>query len=699
MKTLAKPNQVSWLDWSLAAAIGLGLSLLVWWGLVAGGGLVGGDTFTYFLPQKLVLAEAYSNGETPLWHSLTGLGYPLLAESQAGVFYPPHQLLYRITDVNSAYNACVVLHYWLAFVFAWRFCRCQNLTNIGAFFAATIFVYGWFPARISHEWSIVGGVWFPLTLWLADRLVAQPSLRRLAVLSLCLATHLLAGHFTLAFINQLTILAYAGLKVWMSEPNGNRLRRTLTATALTGLAVLLAMGAAAVQLVPTYELKLASQREAKDAGDNQKPTFDPAYGHMPPVYATQVFASWWYWHSPEVLLSRKMMDTPGAIYSDSNHVEAHLYWGLIPLALMLCLMNSGVRTRTHRLPRQLWSILLVAALVYATGWMMPLSKHLPGFGFFNGPGRYTIVCSLAGGILAGLVLDAFISRWRTASKWLLLAVLISVTIPDLLMSSRYVADAVVVPESPLNKLDKSWIKQYFANSNSSEHRLLAPGPNVANLYGVSCLPVYLGLGPAVYFDDRLNPATGPQNNDEAFPAPAEAQQLNELGITHILTTEAIQQPTSAIKLLQQFPDALLNAIWGRGSQPCFLYELTECSGRILSEPAEALSEHAFHNVGTNDVTFSVTMADEADVVLKELMYPGWDVFIDGRLAPVVAGVGPSMRCVRVPSGQHVVQWRFQPTSFRTGKWVTAVFAVLLCVMLGNPWCKSSQSNASLKAEI
>ena len=119
----------------------------------------------------------------------------------------------------------------------------------------------------------------------------------------------------------------------------------------------------------------------------------------------------------------------------------------------------------------------------------------------------------------------------------------------------------------------------------------------------------------------------------------------------------------------------------------------------MSEPAEALLEYAFEYVGTNDVTFSVTMADEANVVLKELMYPGWDVFIDGRLAHVIAGVDPSMRCVRVPTGQHVVQWRFQPTSLRTGEWVTAVFAVLLCVMLGNPWRKSSQSNASLKAEI
>ena len=61
-----------------------------------GGGLVGGDTYPYFLPQKIVLAESFARGELPLWHNLTGLGYPLHAESQAGVFYPTNQILYRL---------------------------------------------------------------------------------------------------------------------------------------------------------------------------------------------------------------------------------------------------------------------------------------------------------------------------------------------------------------------------------------------------------------------------------------------------------------------------------------------------------------------------------------------------------------------------------------------------------------------------
>jgi hypothetical protein len=180
MKPGTDPQEVRAREWLLIASISALICVVYWWKLLNGGGLNGGDTYPYFMPQKMVFAQAIANGSLPLWHDLTGLGYPLHAESQAGVFYPTNQLLYRLFDFHTAYNVSIVLHYWLAFVFTWRFARCQKLGNAGAVLAAVVFVYGWFPARISLEWSIIGGVWLPLTLWLTDRLLSKPSLRRWA---------------------------------------------------------------------------------------------------------------------------------------------------------------------------------------------------------------------------------------------------------------------------------------------------------------------------------------------------------------------------------------------------------------------------------------------------------------------------------------------------------------------------------------
>ncbi|MCA9049366.1 MAG: hypothetical protein KDA89_11595, partial [Planctomycetaceae bacterium] len=409
-------ERVTSMQWVFAVLTAGLLAAVVWKDLLTGGGIVGGDTYPYFFPQKVVVQDAWSHGEIPLWHDRTGLGYPLHAESQAGVFYPPNLILCRLTDVNAAYNAGILLHYILACVFTWRFARCQGLRQGSALLAAMVFVYGWFPARLSLEWSIIGGVWFPCCLWLTDRLIRQPSALRFVLLSAALGLHLLAGHFTLAFITELTCLAYAvasGLRASGGEQRDvsqhfGTLRSKipqLLPTLLTGTALVTALLLAAVQLVPTLELRQLSQR------DGAHEVFNPAYGHMPPVYLTQLIAGWWYWHSPEIVMSREMLRHPWlASSADTNQVEAHLYVGLIPLLLLTGLLSSRVRSLLKGRPWKMWMVLSALAVLYGFGWFVPITRHLPGFGFFMGPARYTIITAMGFSVVSGLVLDALQRR-------------------------------------------------------------------------------------------------------------------------------------------------------------------------------------------------------------------------------------------------------------------------------------------------
>ncbi|HIE96430.1 MAG TPA: hypothetical protein EYQ63_05340 [Fuerstia sp.] len=661
-KAEAGTKRVTRLEWLLAATIGLGLALGVWHGLVTGGGLVGGDTYPYYLPQKIVLAESFARGEIPLWHHLTGLGYPLHAESQAGVFYPTNQILYRLFPVNTAYNASIIIHYWLAFVFAWRFARCQQVSTWPALLAALVYVYGWFPARISLEWGIIGGLWLPLTLWLTELLVESPSARRFACLSGCLGIHLLAGHFALAFINQLALLLYAALRIILSRRKSSCAAIPSRRFVLLPGAVVVGLLVAAIQLVPSYELKSESQRAATDG------EFDPASGHMPPCYVTQLAASWWYWHSPEILTSGVMQNSPGAIGAETNKVEAHLYWGLLPLLLVLVTFNDSVR---KRIPEQVfwtWLALTAGGIIYATGWLMPITNGLPGFSFFKGPGRYLIISALGGGILTGLAADALFRKPRVlAMATLLIGCL---TLPDLLMSSRYVADAVVVAEPPLAKSESSWVRQLLATETPSSVRLLAPGANVGNLFGVSCIPQYLGLGPSVYFTDELNPEL------TIYPTDTTVQQLRRLGVTHILWDGPDTIPSERIRLRKQLPDSLLTAVWGTGT--CSLFELADRPGRIVSLPQTALEGSSILDTTPNRFEFTVDLRDDAEVILRDLMYPGWSVTVDGKHA-VPANNDSVMRSVAVSRGTHTIQWTFKPTSFYVGATISVV--TVLCMVL------------------
>ena len=687
MREVTKP------DWFVAIVIGCALSLGVWHELLTGGGIVGGDTYPYFFPQKQIMADAFAHGELPLWHDRTGLGYPLHAESQAGIFYPTNQVLYRMFDINTAYNSSIVLHYALAFVFAWRFCRCQKLSQPSSLLAAMVFVYGWFPARLSLEWSIIGGVWFPCCLWLTDRLISRPSRGAGCLLALAFGTHLLAGHFTLAFITQLCCLGYAVLVTVgrISRPVHVPVHTiglkshsvtALNAGSLVTGAIAVGILLAAVQLIPTLELRQLSQRDGGHA------VFNPMYGHMPPVYLSQLIASWWYWHSPEIVQSRQMLQFPFLMSpADTNQVEAHLYVGLIPLGLIFCLLQYSVRQRLLDTNWKIWMLLSSVAVVFGFGWLVPVMKHLPGFGFFMGPARYTIITTMGLAIVAGLVLDSLLRRKSRSLQFVITALIAAITLPDLLASGAApVCDAQIVPTPPIAGLSESWIAAELARQPGA--RLLAPGPNVGNLFGVSCVPQYLGLGPAEYFQDDAVFDTIPADAGAEFPPNGEVLRMRDRGITHLLTQEAIAKPSSEIELVAAAPDSFLNRVWARGNAECYLYRLTSATGRIVAQPEAALTSFAWAEQRPSRQIFTVTLAEDAVVTANELMFPGWQVKVDEVDAVATTSRG-FRRSVQVSGGEHKIEWTYRPRSFMLGVVISGMMLIAICVFGFSSRCRAT----------
>lgn len=682
-----KPSRPEWL---LVIVTGCCLSAFVWRGLLSGGGLVGGDTYPYFFPQKQVLAESFARGEIPLWHDRTALGYPMHAESQAGVFYPSNQILYRLFDVNTAYSLSTLLHYVAAYVFAWRFCRSQWLSPQSAMLAAMVFVYGWFPMRISLEWSIIGGVWLPLSLWMTERFLQQPNMQRWTWLVVCLGIHLLAGHFTLAFITQLTCLTFGFLtspaRTGSADLNasenadkknsaGDRELNRWRAVGLVSAAILCAVLLAAVQLAPTLELRQLSQRDGSGS------VFDPSYGHMPPVYLTQLVASWWYWHTPEMALSREMLKHPLLMSSaGTNPVEAHLYVGLIPFLLLLATASRNIRQLLRRTHWRTWGCLSLAAVVYAFGWLVPLFRYLPGFGFFMGPGRYTIVTTLGLAIIAGLVLDALQRRQKRITRTLITLTIALVTLGDLLTSAVYpVCDAEVVASPPLAGLQESWLAATLQEHDQAVPvRLLCGGPNIGNLFGVSSVPQYLGLGPAEYFAANATVETQPTSAEQVFPSPEQILRLKAFAVTHILTSEPVSRLSPDCELVALGPDTFLNRVWARGNAACFLYRLRQPRNRISATPPEAMADLSILYRSPSDIRFDIDLSSNAEVELTDLMFPGWTVFVDGEKSEPksVSGFG---RKTDVSAGRHSIRWLYRPGSFFFGAAVSLATLLAMCV--------------------
>ncbi|HEV8068041.1 MAG TPA: YfhO family protein [Planctomycetaceae bacterium] len=388
----------------------VGFTLLFWWPLARGGGLVGGDTYRYFLPQKVVYAELLRRHELPVWNSWVGFGYPILGESQTGVFYPPNVVLYSLLSVNSAYNANFLLHYVLAFVFAWMYARAIGLASWGGGLAALVYTFGWFPPRSGLEWAILTGAWFPAALWCCERFLQTRRAGFALALSSVLCLQLLAGHFNLAFLSVLTLAAYAPLRLFVANRDLSAESRSI-AKSLCGFSLAAIAGAGllgAVQIAPTWELMRLSQRV------EQGPDHNLRSGAIPVWYLSQMVRPW-YWYAlgtdRQAALDAAQTDLGGR----TNPVEAHLFVGLVPLVLALVWIVIAVRTRDRL--SLVWAALGIAALVYTTGRLVPIGEHLPGFSFFSAPGRYGLITTLAVGLLAGKALD-----WLRSTNSLVLQV-------------------------------------------------------------------------------------------------------------------------------------------------------------------------------------------------------------------------------------------------------------------------------------
>ena len=676
-------------------ACAIGLTWLFWWPLWQGGGLIGGDLYPYYFPQKSFLADRLQAGEIPLWNPLVGFGYPLLGESQTGALYPPNLVLYRFLDVNTAYNVSQILHYVLACIATWAVARRLGLQRLSALLTAVSFVYGWFPPRICLEWAIIGGAWFATIVWGSVAFLQTEARRWLLLVGLCLGMDLLAGHYHLAFITLLCVAVLPLLVRVETSAAGESMQRRvglLFGTLVCGFLL------AAVQLVPTWELKTQSQRQA--ASD----LFSPTYGHLPPTAVSQLVAPWM-WHRndismDELLVTANFLSVPDA----TNKAEAHLYCGLLPFVLAIVGLLWGPWRRQLSVPRPwLWALLALLGLLLASGWPTYSLGFLPGLGFFRGPGRYGMLSAFAFALLAGASLDALARdrKWSPGTVRLIGVTLILVTVADLWALSReyrfgsppfwsrQVFYATLIDDPPVRyRSEESW--RDVVLEEHSVVRVFAPGPNVPTLLGVSALPVYLGLGPEIYETDLVRADFG-----ETSPKLAQAtlERLSQFGVTHLLLENSLDPTVWPVRSVGAVFDPLLNRAFAR-RDPYYLYEIPSAHGPVAFRSGSADSMVKSVAVSANRITIDVETASDDILVLLHLNYPGWGVIVDGRtMSP--RDDEPLFRAVDVPPGAHRVEWIYNPRSIWIGAGLSLVGIVSLAgITLLTPRPAAQQRQAS-----
>ena len=695
-----------WLDLAVFTVVGTALTLFFWWPLAVGYGIIGGDTYTYFFPQKTYFADWLKQGVLPLWNNLVGFGYPLVGESQTGVFYPFHLLFYWLMDVNSAYNANHLLHTVIAFIGMGFLGRENGLSKSGAVLAACVFVFGWFPARSCLEWAIITGGWIPWQLWSLQRAIQQKQPAYYIALAGVTGLQLLAGHYNLAFIS---VLACVGMAVWGlssatidEDTDDAQAVSRWSAMTWTSMTLLLGFSLAAVQLIPTMELKSQSQRSTVEKFG------EVGQGHLPPWYLVQTVAPFIYYDAmvdSDVLLGQPTFLT---YPKSTNKVEAHLYFGLLPLAMALggiiALLWNHDLSPNERWRMWYWLVLGLACLVYATGWLVPIAQYLPGFSFFRGPGRYTVMTTITVALFAGWFLDRVTKRFDTQAGRVVIGLVLAISIFDLYVMGRNTlwmsgADVsffngngtgytLLVANPGINQRNESPVEEIVSQSNGLT-RIFSPGPNLATSTGLSATPVYLGIGPEQYYDDQLTMPAPPEDQrsqqGKLVTMPSQVTWLQKSSVTHVLSFEPLDATQWPVEAAVAVADPYFGRAWGR-QEPVYLSKLAGVRPRIswrdeLQENDQGATTIELMKYQPNRVEVETFISQPNQLILTDLAWPGWVSMIDGQAVSTETIEG-QFRGVNVPRGKHVVTMMYRPWSLWVGGVIsclalaTIIFAVI-----------------------
>ncbi len=385
-----------------------------------------GAVFLQFTPWRVEAFNKVLAGHLPLWNSMNGMGAPLAANYQSALFYPPTCLLLPFYVLGGAGGLAmgetwsVVIHLiWagIGMVLLMKQLGCGKFAQVIAALAFSL--SGYLVTRATFLSINATVAWLPWVILAAERLTGgkKPSIKPFLISSLVIGMLLLAGHAQTAFYT----LLLAGC--WILYRQSRFGWKSTGKTAFTwGLSVLLGCGLAAIQLLPTAEYLMQSQRAAEIGYD-----YAVNYSFLPWRFLT--------------LLMANLFGTPA---DGSYLLKADAYWedaiyiGLLPLCLAVAaLIMAFVKRKSKESPSNkgltiFLAVLAAVATLIALGRYIPifpfLYKYIPTFDLFQAPARWMIWLVFAFSVMAGFGAEAWHKPGRWGRFWTNLSLALGVTV-------------------------------------------------------------------------------------------------------------------------------------------------------------------------------------------------------------------------------------------------------------------------------
>ena len=320
--------------------------------LIGGHLLLTGDNLQQNYPLHVLVGSMLRHGQLPFWNQYIFSGTPLMADFNAGAFYPLTGLFVALPD-RAAWVATEVIAFSAIAVGMYVFLRALKLSTVACLLAAATYAFaGPVLSQVNHVDMTEGFVAIPWMLLAVLHIVRDGRWRWSILLGVAYATVILAGAPEAMLDEAFLIAAFAVMSAGL---NRERWWRVVTRC---GTGAALALSLAAIQWLPGLESISNSQRGSgvfAAAGSYPRPYaifglvpyIDGGYGHL----------------------------NEAPFFGQYNLPEVGIYLGILPVIALITLLRPGWPSRLPPRDRLTWYLVGLFGLLLALGSNTPL-EHI-----------------------------------------------------------------------------------------------------------------------------------------------------------------------------------------------------------------------------------------------------------------------------------------------------------------------------------
>ena len=338
--------------WPYVVLVAIPTAAFVLPDLIGGHLLISGDNLQQNYPLRVLVGSMLRHGQLPFWNQYIFSGTPLMADFNAGAFYPLMGLFMILPD-RAAWIATEVIAFSGIAVGMYVFLRALKLSTAACILAAATYAFaGPVLSQVNHVDMTEGFVAIPWMLLAVLHIVRDGRWRWTILLGVAYATVILGGAPEAMLDEAFLVIAFAVMSAGLAR---ERWWRVLSRC---GTAAALALSLAAIQWLPGLEAIRSSQRgSGVIAGAGSYPRSFTVLGLVP-------YIDGGYGHIGEA-----------QFFSQYNLPEVGIYLGILPVIALITLLNPRWPSRIPPRDRLTWYVVGLFGLLLALGSYTPL-EHL-----------------------------------------------------------------------------------------------------------------------------------------------------------------------------------------------------------------------------------------------------------------------------------------------------------------------------------